>query len=63
MAKKLYRSNKDRMLAGVCGGLGDYLDIDPTFIRIVWALLFFTGVGFVAYLVAWLVIPTRSNIY
>lgn len=36
--KRLYRSKNDRMLCGVCGGIGEYLDIDPTLIRLLWAL-------------------------
>lgn len=62
MAKKLYLSQTNKMLGGVCGGLGEYLDIDPTFIRIIWALLFFTGAGFIAYLVAWVIVPNGYNI-
>lgn len=56
--KRLYRSRNDRMIAGVCGGLGQYLHIDPTLIRI--ALLFLAlwgGGGVLAYFIAWLVIP------
>ena len=37
--KRLYRSKNDRMLCGVCGGIGEYLDIDPTLIRLLWALI------------------------
>ena len=45
--KRLYRSKNDRMLCGVCGGIGEYLDIDPTLIRLVWALAAcsITGLG------------------
>lgn len=45
------------MIAGVCGGLGEYLDLDPTLIRIVWVILVFMGWGVLAYIVAWIVIP------
>ncbi len=46
MEKKLYRSRKNRMISGVCGGLGEYTGIDPTWIRIGWAvLMLFTGAG------------------
>lgn len=59
--RRLYRSVKDRKLGGVCGGLAEYLDADPTIIRLVWALLtIFPGAivcGLLAYLVAWIVIP------
>ncbi|RME83235.1 MAG: PspC domain-containing protein [Caldilineae bacterium] len=56
--KRLYRSRKDRMIAGVCGGLGEYFNIDPTLIRL--ALLFLViwgGGGVLVYLIAWIVIP------
>ncbi len=56
--KKLYRSRNNRMIAGVCGGLGEYFDIDPTLVRL--AAVFLTlwwGGGLLFYLMAWLVIP------
>ena len=58
--KKLYRSTENRMVAGICGGLADYLDADPTIVRLVTVLaILFTGVPALAYLVAWIVIPER----
>lgn len=54
---RLTRSRTDRLLFGVCGGLGRYLDIDPVVLRILTVVLVLTGVGIPAYLVAWLVIP------
>lgn len=61
METKLYRSRNDRMLGGVCGGLGEYLGIDPTFIRLGFFLLMFGGgVGFWVYLVLWVLIPERD---
>ena len=57
MEKKLYRSITDKKLAGVCGGLAEYLGMDSTIIRLIWALLIFSGVGLVAYIVAALVLP------
>lgn len=60
MAKRLYRSNQDRKIAGVCGGLGEYFDIDPTIIRLLWIALFFVlGTGILAYIVAWIIVPTE----
>lgn len=59
--KRLYRSNKNRVIAGVCGGLGEYFNIDPVIIRLVWALLIFCGgIGLIAYLLAWLIIPLKK---
>jgi phage shock protein C len=62
MKKRLYRSEKNKVIAGVCGGLGEYLDIDPTVIRLVWVLItVFTGVvpGIVGYLLAIMIMPVR----
>ena len=56
--KKLYRSNDDRWLAGVCGGIGEYLDVDPTLIRVLFILFgFAVGGGLLIYIILWLVIP------
>jgi len=56
--KKLYRSRKERVIGGVCGGIGVYFGIDPTLTRIIWvAALFMAGTGLMAYIVAWLIIP------
>lgn len=57
MEKKLYRSKTDRMLAGVCGGLGAYLNVDPTIVRVIWVLVGLGGWGLAAYLVCALIIP------
>lgn len=55
--KKLYRSRKNAMLLGVCGGVAEYFNIDPTIIRLAWVLLGCTGTGILAYFVAALIIP------
>ena len=55
--KKLYRSKKDRVFAGVCGGIGEYLGVDPTVIRLLAVILGFTGSGVLAYNVAAILIP------
>lgn len=61
MTKRLYRSRKDRMIAGVCGGIGEYLNIDPTLVRLAFLLLaIWGGGGVLAYLIAWIVIPEES---
>lgn len=55
--KRLYRS-KDRIIAGVCGGIAEYLEIDPAIVRLVWLLAALAwGTGLLAYLVAWIIIP------
>lgn len=57
--KKLLRSKKNRVIAGVCGGLGEYFGIDPTLIRLIWILvtLFSAGAGILAYIISWIIIP------
>src|SRR5450432_2783674 len=58
--KRLMRSATDTKIAGVCGGLAEYMDVDSTVVRLVWVLVtFFTGIvfGTIGYFVAWLVIP------
>lgn len=58
--KRLMRSATDNKIAGVCGGLAEYMDVDSTVVRLVWVLVtFFTGIvlGIIAYAVAWLVMP------
>ena len=63
MGKKLYRSTENKILAGVCAGLADYINIDPTIVRVIWALIGLTGTGIIAYLVCALIIPEKpSNI-
>ena len=56
--KKLYRSTSDKMLAGVCGGLADYFDLDPSIVRIAFAALgVFAGIGVPLYVIMWIVVP------
>ncbi|MEM7825225.1 MAG: PspC domain-containing protein [Candidatus Aenigmatarchaeota archaeon] len=60
--KKLYRSRKNRIIAGVCGGLGEYFEIDPVLVRLLWIL--FTaafGSGILAYIIAWIIIPEKNR--
>lgn len=60
--KKLYRSRTDRIIAGVCGGLGEFFNIDPVLFRIVFIVLLFTGgSGFLIYLVMMLIIPKENE--
>ncbi|MBI3004142.1 MAG: PspC domain-containing protein [Ignavibacteriales bacterium] len=63
--KKLYRSQKDRKIAGICGGLGEYLDVDPTIIRLM-VIVFGLGTGIfpflIGYIIGWFIIPERSDV-
>ncbi len=60
--KELKRSRTDRMIAGVCGGIGEYLGIDPNVIRLIWVgvSIFTVGTGILAYLLAWLILPEEA---
>ncbi|HHV65622.1 MAG TPA: PspC domain-containing protein [Peptococcaceae bacterium] len=60
MSKLLYRSRDNRILAGVCSGIAEYFDIDPAFVRIIWLISVFAGIGIIAYIICWLAIPERS---
>lgn len=57
--KRLYRSDTDKMLCGVCGGIGEYFNVDATLIRLLWAVLACTGSGILAYIIAAIIIPRR----
>lgn len=61
MEKRLYRSEKNQMLCGVCGGIAEYFNIDPTLVRLAWAI--FTcvgGAGIFAYIIAAIIIPKQE---
>ena len=60
--KKLVRSSTNRMVCGVCGGIGEYLNVDPTIIRLVWLVCALAGLGTgaVAYIIAAVIIPEPS---
>ena len=59
--KKLYRSTTDQMIAGVCGGLADYINIDPTIVRLIFVILFLMGTGdFWIYIILWAIVPLPS---
>ena len=56
--KRLYRSRKERVIGGVCGGMGKYFNMDPVIMRLIGAVLFFFGgIGFLAYIIAWIIVP------
>ena len=60
--KKLYRSKTNKKLAGVCGGLGEYLNVDPTIVRLVWVLASLCiGSGILAYIIALIVMPEQPE--
>ncbi len=59
--KRLYRSRSNRVLGGVCGGIGEYFGIDPTLIRLAWVLFTFVGgSGILAYIICWIIIPEEK---
>ena len=63
-SKKLHRSRIDRMIAGVCGGLAKYFDIDPTIVRVLFVVsIFIGGGGIVAYIILWIVVPEEQLIF
>lgn len=56
--KRLMRSTRDKKIGGVCAGLAEYFDLDPTIVRVVWLLaIFFAGTGLLIYLILWIVLP------
>ena len=58
MKKRLYRSNENKVIAGVCGGIAEYFDMDPTLIRLGWVLFtLLGGSGLLAYILAAVIIP------
>ena len=62
MKKRLYRVDKGKMICGVCVGIGEYFDIDPTIVRLAFALFSCMGGGVVAYIIAAIIIPAKSDI-
>lgn len=62
--RKLYRSGENKMLAGVCGGIGEYFNVDPTLIRLIWVVLTLISLGvggIIAYIIAWILIPENPK--
>ncbi len=64
MEKKLYKIEEGKKLDGVCGGLAEYLNVDPTLVRLVWALvtLCTVGVGLIGYIVCAVIMPKKSEV-
>ena len=60
--KRLYRSGKDKILGGVCGGIAEYINVDPVIIRLLWIFaLFAWGIGILPYIIAWIIIPRNPR--
>ena len=63
MTKKLYRSIADKKLCGVCGGLGEYFEVDSTLIRLLWVIFtFMGGAGLLAYIVCAIIVPQQNQL-
>jgi phage shock protein PspC (stress-responsive transcriptional regulator) len=63
MNKKLYRTENDRKIAGICGGIAEYFQLDPSFVRIGFALIcFLGGFGFLLYILMWIIVPIKSKV-
>lgn len=63
MKKKLYKVDEGKMLFGVCGGIAEYFDVDPTIIRLLAILLILTfGSGILFYIIAAIIMPKKSNV-
>lgn len=61
MKKRLHRSNENKVIAGVCGGIAEYFDMDPTLIRLAWILFcVLGGSGVLAYIIAAIIIPEKT---
>lgn len=61
--KKLYLSDTNKKIGGVCGGLGEYFEVDPTLVRVIFILiaLLSVGLGVIAYLLIWMVVPRKPK--
>lgn len=57
--KKLYRSSTNKMVCGVCQGVADYINLDPTVVRLLWVLFGIFGVGVLVYIVAAIIMPVQ----
>ena len=63
MKKRLYKIEEGKKLCGVCGGIAEYFDIDPTIIRLIWLIFIFcVGTGILAYIIAAIIMPKKSEV-
>jgi phage shock protein C len=63
MDKRLYKIEEGKMLCGVCGGIGEYFNVDPTLIRLLWVVFCFAGgSGLLAYIIAAIIMPPKSSV-
>ena len=63
MKKRLYKIEEGKKLCGVCGGIAEYFDIDPTIVRLLWVILIFcAGTGILAYFIAAIIMPNKNEI-
>ena len=62
--KKLYKVETDKKLEGVCGGIAEYLEVDPTIVRLIWALVTLStaGLGLVGYIICAVIMPKKSEV-
>ncbi len=59
--KRLFRSNTNKMICGVCGGIAEYINIDPTIVRLLWVVFSFAGgFGLLAYIIAAIIMPVKA---
>lgn len=64
MKKRLYKSSTDKKIDGVCAGIAEYLDIDPTIVRLIWAcVVLFAGTGILLYIIAACIMPKRPDYF
>lgn len=63
MKKRLYKIEEGKKLCGVCGGIAEYFDVDPTLIRLLWVILVLcAGTGILAYIVAAIIMPNKGEV-
>ena len=58
--KRLHRNKKNGKIAGICSGIGDYFDIDPVIVRLLFLLALFLGGGLIVYIIAWIIVPIKE---